>query len=174
MDSIKKRLETYPDVSFIEDLSFEELKANMIKEYQEEYKKITGKEISLAPADPERLKLYACAVYLYQAFSYIDKAGNIYEKHPLTNESILWFKIPKWPRIKRYIKQACNEVPEIGYIAWDVSLGEKGPFLIESNEFPGHDLYQLPPHRTNGIGLLPRFEKVLNDYNRNSIEKENN
>ncbi len=104
----------------------------------------------------------------------IDKAGNIYEKHPLTNESILWFKIPKWPRIKRYIKQACNEVPEIGYIAWDVSLGEKGPFLIESNEFPGHDLYQLPPHRTNGIGLLPRFEKVLNDYNRNSIEKENN
>ncbi len=49
MDSIKKRLETYPDVSFIEDLSFEELKANMIKEYQEEYKKITGKEISLAP-----------------------------------------------------------------------------------------------------------------------------
>ncbi len=77
MDSIKKRLETYPDVSFIEDLSFEELKANMIKEYQEEYKKITGKEISLAPADPERLKLYACAVYLYQAFSCIDKAGKM-------------------------------------------------------------------------------------------------
>ncbi len=77
MDSIKKRLENYPDVSFIEDLSFEELKTNMIKEYQEEYKKITGKEISLALADPERLKLYTCAVYLYQAFHCIDKAGKM-------------------------------------------------------------------------------------------------
>lgn len=93
----------------------------------------------------------------------IDKKGNLYEKHPLTNEQILWFKIPKWPRIKRFVTQAAKEVPEVGYVGWDVCLGEKDPFLIEGNEFPGHDLYQLPPHRTNGIGLLPRFEKVMNE-----------
>lgn len=93
----------------------------------------------------------------------IDKKGNLYEKHPLTNEQILWFKIPKWPRIKRFVTQAAKEIPEVGYVGWDVCLGEKDPFLIEGNEFPGHDLYQLPPHRTNGIGLLPRFEKVMNE-----------
>lgn len=92
----------------------------------------------------------------------IDKDGNIYEKHPITNEPILWFKIPKWPRIKRFVALASKEVPEIGYIGWDVCLGIKDPFLIEANEFPGHDIYQLPPHRTDGIGLLPRFEKILN------------
>lgn len=91
----------------------------------------------------------------------IDKDLNIYEKHPLTNEPILWFKIPKWPRIKRFVINASKEVPEIGYIGWDVCLGVKDPFLIEANEFPGHDIYQLPPHRTNGIGLLPRFQKVI-------------
>ena len=93
----------------------------------------------------------------------IDKKGNLYEKHPLTNEQILWFKIPKWPRIKRFVTQAAKEIPEVSYVGWDVCLGEKDPFLIEGNEFPGHDLYQLPPHRTNGIGLLPRFEKVMNE-----------
>ncbi len=92
----------------------------------------------------------------------IDKKMNIYEKHPLTNEPILWFKIPKWPRIKRFVIQASKEVPEVGYVGWDVCLGPKDPFLIEGNEFPGHDLYQLPPHRTDGIGLLPRFEKAMN------------
>ncbi len=91
----------------------------------------------------------------------IDKKGNLYEKHPLTNEPILWFKIPKWPRIKRFAIAASKEIPQIGYIGWDVCLGESGPYLIEGNEFPGHDLYQLPPHRTDGIGLLPRFEKAM-------------
>lgn len=90
----------------------------------------------------------------------IDKKGSLYEKHPLTNESILWFQIPKWPRIKRFVENVCKEVPEVGYVGWDISLN-KDPFLIEGNEFPGHDLYQLPPHRTDGIGLLPIFEEAM-------------
>lgn len=92
----------------------------------------------------------------------IDKAGNLYEKHPISNESILWFKIPKWPKIKKFVIEASKEIPEMGYVGWDVCLGENGPCLIEGNEFPGHDIYQLPPHRTNGMGLLPRFEKAMN------------
>lgn len=103
----------------------------------------------------------------------IDKKSNVYERHPLTNEPILWFKIPKWPRIKRFIKQASNEVPEVGYVGWDVCLGIKDPFLIEGNEFPGHDLYQLPPHRTDGIGLMPRFIEAMNKKGDNKNEDSN-
>ena len=102
----------------------------------------------------------------------IDKKGNLYEKHPLTNEPILWFKIPKWPRIKRFAIQASQEIPQIGYIGWDISLNEKGPYIIEGNEFPGHDLYQLPPHRTDGIGLLPRFKEAMQE-NKKENEDEN-
>ena len=43
-----------------------------------------------------------------------------------------------------------------------LSLNEKDPYLIGGNEYPEHDLYQLPPHRTDGIGLLPRFEQIMN------------
>ena len=103
----------------------------------------------------------------------IDKKMNIYERHPLTNESILWFQIPKWPRIKRFVIQASKEVPEVGYVGWDVCLGVKDPFLIEGNEFPGHDLYQLPPHRTEGIGLMPRFEKAMNKKGEENNEDSN-
>lgn len=90
----------------------------------------------------------------------IDKQGNLYDKHPITNEAVLWFQIPKWPRIKKFIEHVAKEIPEVGYVGWDVSLN-KDPYLIEGNEFPGHDLYQLPPHRSNGIGLLPTFKKVM-------------
>ena len=98
----------------------------------------------------------------------IDKKMNIYEKHPLTNEPILWFQIPKWPRIKRFVIQASKEIPEVGYVGWDVCLGVKDPFLIEGNEFPGHDIYQLPPHRSDGIGMLPTLKKAMEEKNENS------
>ncbi len=91
----------------------------------------------------------------------IAKNGGIFEKHPLTNEEILWFQIPKWPRIKRYVENVSKEIPEVKYVGWDVCLGEKDPFLIEGNPFPGHDLYQLPPHRSDGIGLMPKFKEAM-------------
>jgi len=100
----------------------------------------------------------------------IDKHDHVFERHPVTDEQILWLQIPKWPRIKRFVEQASKEIPEMGYIGWDVCLGDKGPYLIEANEFPGNDIYQLPPHRTDGMGLLPRFKEAMN---RKEEENEN-
>ena len=103
----------------------------------------------------------------------IAKKGGIFEKHPMTGEDILWFQIPKWPRIKRYIEKAAKEVPQVKYVGWDVCLGEKDPCLIEGNPFPGHDLYQLPPHRTNGMGVLPRFKEAMNRKEDENSEDSN-
>lgn len=100
----------------------------------------------------------------------IDKKGNLYENHPISKKPIVGFQIPKWKKIKSFVKEAAKEIPEMGYVGWDVSLGEKGPFLIEGNEFPGHDLYQLPPHRKNGIGLLPKFKEAMKKEGENSYE----
>lgn len=93
----------------------------------------------------------------------LDKKKNIYKIHPYTNEKIIGLKIPMWDKVKKLCIEACNITPEIGYIGWDVCVGETEPCLIEGNDFPGHDLYQLPIHRKDGIGLLPIFEKAMED-----------
>lgn len=93
----------------------------------------------------------------------IDKTGNIYKKHPMTNKNIVGITIPMWEDVKKLCIDACDIVPEIGYVGWDVCLGEEKPFLIEGNDFPGHDLYQLPVHRNDNYGLLPRFEKAMKE-----------
>lgn len=93
----------------------------------------------------------------------IDKAGNVYKIHPETKVSIVGTKIPMWEEVKKLCIEACDVVPELGYVGWDVCLGEKEPFLIEGNDFPGHDLYQLPVHRSNNYGLLPQFEKAMKE-----------
>lgn len=65
----------YPEVSFIEDLTLEELMADMIQDFQDKYKEITGIPVSLGKADPSRLILYACALQIYQGFQWVDNAG---------------------------------------------------------------------------------------------------
>lgn len=93
----------------------------------------------------------------------LDKNEKIYKKHPYTKEYIVGIKIPMWEKVKKLCINASNITPEIGYIGWDVCIGEKEPFLIEGNDFPGHDLYQLPIHRNNNIGLLPIFKKAMEE-----------
>lgn len=91
----------------------------------------------------------------------IDKETNVYEIHPYTNKKIVGVKIPMWDEVKKLCQDACDEVPEVGYVAWDVCLGSKKPCLIEGNDFPGHDLYELPVHKKDHYGLLPRFERAM-------------
>lgn len=93
----------------------------------------------------------------------IDKSGNVYEVHPETKKKIIGTKIPMWDEVKKLCIEACDVVPEIGYVGWDVCLGEEKPFLIEGNDFPGHDLYQLPVHRSDNYGMLPQFEKAMKE-----------
>ena len=47
-----KKLQDYPDISFIEATSFESLKDQMVQDYQKRYKELTGEDVILAPADP--------------------------------------------------------------------------------------------------------------------------
>ena len=91
----------------------------------------------------------------------IDKKMNVYEYHPVSNVKILGFKIPNWNDVKNFAESVSKIMPELGYVGWDISINENGPYLIEANEFPGHDIYQLPPHRTNGIGMLPAFKNAM-------------
>ena len=69
--------ESFPDISFIDNTSIDEVQAQMIADYQEKYKEITGREVSLAQADPFRLIMYAGAIQIYQGMQYADYAGKM-------------------------------------------------------------------------------------------------
>ena len=96
-------------------------------------------------------------------FKAIDKKGTLYDTHPVTNKKIVGLKIPRWDEVKKLCAEASNVVDGVNYIAWDVCQGPDKSFLIEGNEFPGHDLYQLPPHRNGNIGLYSVFKKALEE-----------
>ena len=64
-----------PDVSFIDNDTLENLQNRLILNYEEEYKRITGKEIHLHPADPLRILIYAVALDLFQIEAFVDRAG---------------------------------------------------------------------------------------------------
>lgn len=91
----------------------------------------------------------------------VDKLKNVYHEHPMTKVSIVGFEVPMYKEAVKLAKVAAKVVDEVRYIGWDIAITPKGPTLIEGNEYPGHDIYQLPAHRTNNIGVLPKFEESL-------------
>lgn len=73
IDSIKN----IPDVSFIDNLSLEELQNQMISDYLEKLSEITGKKQELSLASPYRMILYAITLQHYQMYQYIENAGKM-------------------------------------------------------------------------------------------------
>jgi phage-related baseplate assembly protein len=67
----------FPDISFIDNTTIDEVAAQMVNDYQDKYKELTGREVSLAQADPYRLIMYACAIQIYQSMQYEDYAGKM-------------------------------------------------------------------------------------------------
>lgn len=73
---IKTVLE-YPEVSFIDNMSIEEMSDFYIEEMQERYKDLTGRELILHQSDPIRLMAYTNCLILYQIAQYADRAGKM-------------------------------------------------------------------------------------------------
>lgn len=88
----------------------------------------------------------------------MDKRKHIYEKHPVTDCKIPGFQLPYWNEVLEMCKKASFEIPEIGYVGWDVAITPTGPVFVEGNELPGYDLCQLPIHSPDNIGAMPKFD----------------
>lgn len=96
----------------------------------------------------------------------IDKQKNLYDKHPATNNIIKGFKFPDWDKALDLVKEASFKIPEMRYIGWDVCFSNKGPVLVEGNEYPGHDIYQLPEHTHDKVGIWPKFTRAFKEENK--------
>ncbi len=90
----------------------------------------------------------------------IDKNKNLYENHPQTGAQIKGFKFPYWEEALEMCKEASKVVPQMAYVGWDVCFTPTGPVFVEGNEYPGHDIYQLPEHTPNKIGIMPLFNNI--------------
>lgn len=88
----------------------------------------------------------------------IDKNKTLYENHPQTGAPIKGFRFPDWDKAMEMVKAAAVRVPQVGYVGWDVAFGTDGPMLVEGNNFPGHDIYQLPEHTPDKIGMMAKFQ----------------
>lgn len=91
----------------------------------------------------------------------IDKKKNLYAVHPDTGAQIKGFKFPFWEDILALCRAAAHIVPEVGYVGWDVAMTPDGPLLVEANQYPGHDIYQLPEHTPDKIGVYPKLKNAV-------------
>ena len=64
-----------PDVSFIDDVTLDQIQAQLVNDYISKYEELTGENAELTRADPVSLILYACSVQIFQAMLYVDRAG---------------------------------------------------------------------------------------------------
>lgn len=96
-------------------------------------------------------------------FPAIDKNSDVFEIHPETKKPIVGVTIPMWDKVVKLCEEISHIIPEVGYVGWDISVGEDKLYLIEGNDFPGHDIYQLPVHRSDNYGMLPIFETAMKE-----------
>ena len=66
-----------PDVSFIDEMTLEDVQEQMIRDYEDKYAELTKKSYSLPRADPMALILFACSVQIYQGLMYVDRSGKM-------------------------------------------------------------------------------------------------
>lgn len=64
-----------PDISFIDNKTIEDVRDEMVADYEEYMTQSTGQTVTLPRSSPHRGVLYAAALQIYQAFQYIDRAG---------------------------------------------------------------------------------------------------
>ena len=94
----------------------------------------------------------------------IDKKGNIFVEHPVTNTKIEGFQIPYFKEAIKMVKDASKVVPQVGLVGWDIAITNKGPVMIEGNQLPGYDIYQSKIHlNDDGTGVKPLFDSVIYD-----------
>jgi uncharacterized phage protein gp47/JayE len=66
-----------PDISFIDNKTLDDIQKEMVADYEEKYKEVTGKSLTLKRADPETLMIYAASVQIYHMLLHVDKTGKM-------------------------------------------------------------------------------------------------
>lgn len=72
---MSRSVKDIPKVDFIDGMTLEQLESGMKSRYEQKKEELTGYPVSLQPADESSLILNACAVYMFQGFQFVQRAG---------------------------------------------------------------------------------------------------
>ena len=92
------------------------------------------------------------------------KYGSEYLQHPITGVDFIGFEIPMYTEAIELVKKAANRIPKVGLIGWDIAITNKGPVVVEGNDYPCYALYQSPAFiGEKKIGIRLVFDKMIAD-----------
>ena len=77
MPDWKTALASTPDISFIDGRTIEDIRSEMVADYESYMTAAGGKPYTLDRAAPHRMELYAAAAQIYQAMQCIDRGGKV-------------------------------------------------------------------------------------------------
>lgn len=97
----------------------------------------------------------------------IDDYGNVYDAHPLTGLKFSEFRIDEVGEAFDMCIQAHRRIPQVRYIGWDIAFSDKGPVLVEGNEYPGFGLVQHYKLKDKRTGHLKEISDILGDEMKN-------
>ena len=68
-------IKNLPDISFIDNKSIDQVRQEMVADYESYISEATGQSVTLERSSVHRMELYAAAAQIYQAMQYIDRQG---------------------------------------------------------------------------------------------------
>ena len=68
-------IQNTPDVSFIDNKTIDQVRQEMVADYESFISEATGQTVSLERSSVHRMELYAAAAQIFQAMQYIDRQG---------------------------------------------------------------------------------------------------
>lgn len=71
------KLYNLPDISFVDDITYEQILNEMVADYETKYQEITGRKITLRPGDKEHIHLRIEAGQYYQMYQIMDHAAKM-------------------------------------------------------------------------------------------------
>ena len=104
------------------------------------------------PVDPER----ECLVGVAHTARL-----EVLDSHPYSGIVFDGYKIPYVKEAHELVKKAALKVPQIRYSGWDICIMPDGPAVVESNNYPGYDFWQLPEQTPDKTGLWPTYKRLL-------------
>lgn len=72
-----RKIDELPDVDFIDGITVHDVKRDMINDYKDEYKRLTGNDVYLSESSPYMMLINAAALQIYQLMQYADNAGKM-------------------------------------------------------------------------------------------------
>jgi len=96
-----------------------------------------------------------------------DEANTRFEVHPDSGTRFIGFAFPDWSDMISICKEMAAQVPNMGWIGWDMAYTENGWVVVEGNSLSE----VIGPQSTSKVGIrekLLRYKAQLKPYYKNS------